>query len=581
MHVMGSTSLNDGTSTIAAAVNTTSFPIHSSGFRYHSVFNEYLQKLLASASKTVLLRSRVLVLLPVSSSLHHDGWAPVPPSLFHREFAQKLSPLLVSLSPLGEVSKQPKLVHTMQRLRAIAQGSKLSSSVNILLYLHRFSISAVPAPQVPAPIKRNSAINHSESAEAAASIASNSDQPAVIGNSTSSAVVNSSQDPRNGSYDSIFRTQVLESEIKYAGDVEPNHGSSASFRSVLVSMFFWLKDLYANILWLVSYVAWPMSRVFRMTFRTLSSFSSSVFSFFNLSFSSDNSNSVDVDTVPDSAHVSSTDYGHRSHLTVNASFLTDELPSDLDRSAIDSSLRWDITSFLVKDLSYQEFVERWPGATFSVALSMDRHNILPCGAASVMRRQLADLLTRNIQQLMPLLNSIPAIPVVDSDSCVSQSSLPMFASRSNETCPNVDAEAWPLFSSIINCMDMEQQNCSETVINDPVLSASGGIEAVGLVVRVWRRSLLSCAASAAHAVPYAFRASTLQERPLSNSSNSDSTNSFMQKTLNFTRSDCLWSYPYSASRGAFLLELVASIGILLTTVRYSFLFVFARSFFEV
>ena len=114
---------------------------------------------------------------------------------------------------------------------------------------------------------------------------------------------------------------------------------------------------------------------------------------------------------------------------------------------------------------------------------------------------------------------------------------------------------------------MEQHDCSDADTSGLMLNASGGIEAVGAAVRVWRRSLLSCAASAVHAVPYALRASTLQERPRSNDSHDENEVHYVQKTLNFTRSDCLWSYPYSSSRGAFLFELFASIGILLTTVR--------------
>ena len=242
------------------------------------------------------------------------------------------------------------------------------------------------------------------------------------------------------------------------------------------------------------------------------SFSSTILAFFNLSSSTDNSNWVDVDSVPDSAHVSSTDFGHRSHLSINASFLADELPSDLDRSKIDSSLRWDVTSFLVKDMSYEEFVERWPRANFSVTLTIDRHNSLPCGAVSIMRRQLADLLKKDIKQLLLLLNSVPSSPEPVSDSCLSPSLSRTHASQSAETCPNAEADLWPLFPSIVNCTAMEQQECSDAVTSDLMLNATGGIEAVGAAVRVWRRSLLSCPASAVHAVPYALRASTLQER---------------------------------------------------------------------
>jgi hypothetical protein len=561
MHVTGSGSMNDWNSTVAAVVNTTLVPLHSSGFKYHSVFDDYLQQLLASASKNVLLRSRVLVLLPVSSSMQREDWAPMPSSLFHREFAQKLSPLLVSLSPLGEASKQPKLVHTMQRLQAISQGPTLSSTVSILLYLHRFSISAVPAPRMPSVSKHKTSHKYSSDMAAGSSNVSNVENTTSQEHDGSEREVDASLKDANHKDDANTTAQV-NGLLK---DSVPVSERSGSFRTNLVSLFFWLKSFYANILWLVSQVAWPISRVFRWTFRSLMSFSSTILAFFNLSSSTDNSNWVDVDSVPGSAHVSSTDFGHRSHLFINSSFLADELPTDLDRSAIDSSLRWDVTSFLVKDLSYEEFVERWPGATFSVTLSIDRHNSLPCGAVSAMRRQLADLLSKDIQQLMPLLNNVPKRPDAAVDSCALPS-LSTMASQSNETCPNVDSDLWSLFPSIVDCAAMEQQNCSGTDSNDPILSASGGIEAVGLVVRVWRRLLLSCAASAVHAVPYALRASTLQERPQLNTSQSDEAIHFVQKTLNFTRSDCLWSYPYSASRGAFLFELFASIGILLTTV---------------
>jgi len=567
MHVTGSASLNDWNSTIAAVVNTSQSPLHSSGFKYHSVFNEHLQNLLASSSKTVLLRSRVLVLLPVSSSLQRDDWAPMPPSLFHREFRQKLSPLLVSLSPLGEASKQPKLVHTMQRLHAISQGPKLSSSVSILLYLHRFSISAVPAPRTSAASEQKSAHNNSADEPTDSSHATNANNSTANPSGDSSTRLPNAtvQAAKNGSSDAMAMTQTLES-VK---DAEPAHESSVTFRSILVSLFFWFKRCYANILWIVSHVAWPLSRVFRFTFRSLISFVSSIMALLNLSSSPVNSNWADVDSVvSDSAHVSSTDFGHRSHLSINASFLADELPSDLDRSKIDSSLRWDVTSFLVKDMSYEDFVERWPHANFSVTLTIDRHNSLPCGAVSIMRRQLADLLKKDIKQLLPLLSSVPSSPEPVSDSCLSPSLSRTHASQSAETCPNAEADLWPLFPSIVNCTAMEQQECSDAVTSDLMLNATGGIEAVGAAVRVWRRSLLSCAASAVHAVPYALRASTLQERSRSNDSHSENEVQFVKKTLNFTRSDCLWSYPYSASRGAFLFELFASIGILLTTVRH-------------
>jgi hypothetical protein len=553
MHVTASASLNDWNSTIAAVVNTSQFPLHTSGFKYHSVFNDHLQKLLASASKSVLLRSRVLVLLPLSSSLKRSEWAPMPPSLFHREFGQKLSPLLVSLSPLGEASKQPKLVHTMQRLHAISQGPRLSSSVSILLYLHRFSISAVPAPQILASNKRNSTHHNDSNLE-------NRSNDERMNSSTSASP--SLLDAQNNNTDTVSITHIIGS-VKEA---EPVPESSDSFRSLLISLFFWLKGFYANILWLVSRVAWPMSRAFRFIYRSLTSLLSSILAVFNLSSSSDSSYWVDVESVPDTAHVSSTDFGHRSHLSINASVIADDLPTDLDRSTIDSSLRWDITSFLVKDLSYQEFIERWPRANFSVTLSTDRHNSLPCGAASVMREQLADLLTKDVRQLMPLLNSMPKSPDLVSESCVPPKFSSMNSSHSGQSCPNTDADVWPLFPTTVNCTAMEHHYCAEGDSSDPVLSASGGIEAVGLIVRVWRRSLLSCTPSAVHAVPYALRASVLQENPQSNSSNFENAFHYVQKTLNFTRSDCLWSYPYSASRGAFLFELFASIGILLTMV---------------
>jgi hypothetical protein len=192
-----------------------------------------------------------------------------------------------------------------------------------------------------------------------------------------------------------------------------------------------------------------------------------------------------------------------------------------------------------------------------------------------MRRLLADLLTKNIEELMPLLNNVRKDSDLDSNYCRPPVLSTVIASRADETCPNADSDAWLLFPSIINCTAMEQQNCTDTDNSDIILSASGGIESVGVAVRIWRRSLLSCADSAVHAVPYALRASVLQEIPKSNSntSHSETAMNFVQKTLNFTRSDCLWSYPYSASRGAFLFELFASIGILLTTVRCpSFLF---------
>jgi hypothetical protein len=572
MHVTGSPSLNDWNSTIAAVVNASQFPLHSSGFKYHTVFNESLQMLLASASKTVLLRSRVLILLPVSSSLQRDDSTPMPPSLFHREFGQKLSPLLVSLSPLGESSKHPKLVHTMQRLRAMSQGPRLSSSVSILLYLHRFSISAIPAP-------RTASSNHKMPQKYSADVADGSSQELSAENLSTSYISHSSSRVNHSVHEAKNDSFDLNSTIQVIGGLkgaEPFSENPGTFRSNLVSLFFFLKGFYANIMWLVSRVAWPMSRVLRFTFRYLVSFFSSILFFLNLS-SSGNSSWVDVESVPDSAHVSSTYFGHRSHLSINASFISDELPSDLDRSSIDSSLRWDVTSFLVKDLSYEEFVERWPGANFSFSLSIDRHNSLPCGAVSIMRRLLTELLTKDIQQLMPLLNTVPKNSNIDSNSCHP----PAFSlnfSRSDETCPNVDSDLWPLFPSAINCTAMEQQHCSDVNSSDTILSASGGIEAVGVAVRVWRRSLLSCANAAVHAVPYALQASVLQESPQPNSSHSETARHFIQKTLNFTRSDCLWSYPYSASRGAFLFELFASIGILLTTVRQtssrSFLFDF-------
>jgi hypothetical protein len=371
------------------------------------------------------------------------------------------------------------------------------------------------------------------------------------------------RDSKNDNSVAVSRTQITQSVEE---SEQAPESSAGTFRSILVSLFFWLKGFYANILWLVSHAAWPMSRAFRFIFRFLTSLSSSILAFFNLSSSSDNSYWVDVESVPDSAHVSSTDFGHRSHLSIDASVHADELPNDLDRTSIDSSLRWDVTSFLVKDLSYQEFVERWPRANFSVSLSIDRHNSLPCGAVSIMRRQLADLMTKDIQQLLPLLNSMPKIPDIFSNSCAPHEFLPRNASRSYETCPNLDTDVWPLFPTNVNCTAMEDKHCADSDSSDPILSASGGIEAVSVVVRVWRRSLLSCASSAVHAVPYAMRASTLQECPRSNFSHSENATHFVQKTLNFTRSDCLWSYPYSASRGAFLLELFASIGILLTMV---------------
>jgi hypothetical protein len=562
MHVTASPSLNDWNSTIAAVVNTSQNSLHSSGFSYHSVFSDHLQALLASASKTVLLRSRVLILLPVSSSLQRDESAPMPPSLFHREFGQKLSPLLVSLSPLGEVSKHPKLAHTMQRLRAISQGPRLSSSVSILLYLHRFSISAVPSPRITSS-SHKTAQNYSTDAAAGSHHASSADNSSTSEHGHSTRVVNdSAHSTKNDSFDVTSITEVIGS-VK---DAEQASEISGTFRSNLVSLFFWLKVFYGNIMWLVSRVAWPLSRVFRFTFRYLISFSSSILIFLNLS-SSGNSNWVDVDSVTDSAHVSSTYFGHRSHLSINSSFLADSLPADLDRSTIDSSLRWDVTSFLVKDLSYKEFVERWPSANFSFILSIDRHNSLPCGAVSIMRRLLADLLTKNIEELMPLLNNVRKDSDLDSNYCRPPVLSTVIASRADETCPNADSDAWLLFPSIINCTAMEQQNCTDTDNSDIILSASGGIESVGVAVRIWRRSLLSCADSAVHAVPYALRASVLQEIPKSNTSHSETAMNFVQKTLNFTRSDCLWSYPYSASRGAFLFELFASIGILLTTVR--------------
>ena len=564
MHVTGSASLNDWNSTFAAALNTSQLPLHSSGFKYHSVFNEHLRTLLASSSKTVLLRSRVLVLLPVSSSLQRDDWAPMPPSLFHREFRQKLSPLLVSLSPLGEASKQPKLVHTMQRLQAISQGPKLSSSVSILLYLHRFSISAVPAPRIS---QQKSSQNVSVDVPTDSLHASNAGNSSTPTNQYSNSSGPANAPALDAEQDSTISDAISMTQIIGSVKAQPVHESSFSFRSILVSLFFWFKGFYANILWLVSHAAWPLSRVFRFTFGSLRYFVSSILAFLNLSSSPGNSNWVDVDSVPDSAHVSSTDFGHRSHLSINASFLAEELPTNLDRSKIDSSLRWDVTSFLVKDLSFEEFVERWPGATFSVTLTIDRHNSLPCGAVSIMRRQLADLLKKDIKQLLPLLNNVPSSPEPVSDSCLSPALSPILESHSAQICPNADSDIWHLFPSIINCTAMEQHDCSDADTSGLMLNASGGIEAVGAAVRVWRRSLLSCAASAVHAVPYALRASTLQERPRSNDSHDENEVHYVQKTLNFTRSDCLWSYPYSSSRGAFLFELFASIGMLLTTVR--------------